>query len=77
MPKSALLSIAPAVPQLPPDRGRLLTVQEVHEELCRGIPSLKWVRGKLANCPYVPMGNKRLYYETDARKHVLVRVEAA
>lgn len=74
-PRSAVLAtITPAAPVVPEDRGRLLTVAEIREEICRGIPSPRWVRDRLtqAGVAFVPVGRERLYYEVDARRVLLV-----
>lgn len=62
-----LLRIAPPDPALPPpDRGRLLTSEEVAAELFRGQVKPQWVRRNVR--PKVRLGQSTvMFYEADVR----------
>lgn len=55
-----------SVPELPPDRGQLLTAQQVADEWLQGARTAEWVRRNVR--PAVKLGHHTYrWYEADVR----------
>lgn len=64
-----LVESAPVQP--PPDRGRLLTADEIAEEIFRSKVSAWWVRKNVAPAKKVVLGHSTvMWYEHDVREWV-------
>jgi hypothetical protein len=69
----ARLSIVPAIPlSPPPDRGRLMTAEQVADEIFHGRVKPQWVRRNVR--PKIPLGHSTvMFYELDVRRWIEFR----